>query len=140
MKTANLNHLELTEFTGKSDMNQHCYATFPLFGAHGTEYSATVYFELDPGDILGKHTDSAEELLLILDGEVEARIGNETGVLSKGEMAQVPKLVPHDITNIGPSRARILGFFGGANQIIATFEQPWLPTESNVVDTSKLTG
>ena len=64
MNTVDLNNLELTEFTGKNDRTQHCLATFPMFGAYGTEHSATVYFELEPGDNLGRHTDSAEELLL----------------------------------------------------------------------------
>jgi len=48
MTTVNLNELELNEFRGKQDKNQHCLAT--------------VYFELQPGDHLGRHTDSAEEL------------------------------------------------------------------------------
>lgn len=138
MTTVNLNNLDLTEFTAQNDQNQHCYASFPMFGAHGTEKSATVYFELEPGNNLGRHTDSAEELLLILEGEVEVSVGNETGILKKGSIARVPVMIPHDIKNIGNTRARVLGFFGGANHIVATFEKTWLPTQSNVVDTSEL--
>jgi quercetin dioxygenase-like cupin family protein len=140
MKTTNLNTLDLTEFTGKDDPGQHCRATFPLFGAHGTESIATVYFELDPGDTLGRHTDSAEELLLVLEGEVEAEVGGETGKLTKGEIALVPKMIPHNMKNSGSKRARILGIFGGANHIVATFENTWLPVDSNTVDTSKMAG
>ena len=139
MITANLNELELNEFQAKNDERQHCKATFPLIGAHGTEQSATVYFELEPGDNLGRHTDSAEELLLILDGEVEVTVGDETGRLSKNEVAVVPVMVPHDLKNIGTEKARVLGFFGGANNIVATFDNVWLPAESNVVDTAMLT-
>lgn len=140
MIKVNLNTVELTEFTGKNDSTQHCKATFPMFGAHGTEHSATVYFELEPGDNLGRHTDSAEELLLVLDGEVEAEVGGETGTVSKGEIVQVPRMVPHDFKNTGTARAKVIGFFGGANHIVATFEKTWLPTGSNVVDTSKIEG
>ncbi len=137
MKTVNLNQLPLLEFVGKDKPRQHCRATFPLLGADGTRQSATVYFEIEPGDHLGRHTDSAEELLLILEGTVEASIGDETGILSAGEIALVPKMVPHDIRNIGDGTARVLGFFGGANNIIATFDHKWLPTDSNVVDTAQ---
>lgn len=140
MNKVNLNKLELTEFTGKNDPGQHCHATFPLFGAHGTEATATVYFELEPGDTLGRHTDTAEELLLVLEGDVEAEIGGETEKLAEGEIAHVPRMVPHNMTNTGTGRARILGIFGGANHIVATFEKTWLPTDSNTVDTSLLVG
>lgn len=137
MLTVNLNKLELTEFTGKHNPDQHCRATFPLLGAHGTQKSATVYFELEPGKKLGRHTDSAEELLLILEGEVEVAVGEEKGRLSKGGIAVVPEMAPHDLRNVGQGVAKVLGFFGGANNIVATFEETWLPTHSNVVDTAK---
>lgn len=138
MTKANLNTLELTEFTGKDHPGQHCHATFPLFGAHGTRETATVYFELEPGDELGRHTDSAEELLLLLAGEVEAEIGGEMGSLSEGEIALVPRMVPHNLINTGKSKAKVLGIFGGANHIVATFEKTWLPVDSNTVDTAKM--
>ncbi len=140
MTTVNLNALELAEFTGKFDPQQHCRSTFPMLGAHGTQHSATVYFELEPGKKLGRHTDSAEELLLILEGTVEALVGAEKGVLSKGEMALVPVMVPHDLRNIGTTKAKVLGFFGGANHIVATFDQTWLPLDSNSVNTAEVFG
>ncbi len=140
MTTVDLNALELTEFTGKYDSQQHCRASFPILGAHGTRKTATVYFELEPGKNLGRHTDSAEELLLILEGDVEVSVGNEKGVLSKGGIALAPEMVPHDLRNVGATKAKVLGFFGGANHIVATFDQTWLPTESNTVDTAQVFG
>lgn len=138
MTTVNLNQLDLTEFTAIEDPRQHCRSTFPLLGAQGTENSATVYIELEPGDNLGRHTDSAEELLLILEGEVEVSIGEEKGSAAQGTIALVPKMVPHDMKNIGNKTAKILGFFGGANNIVATFDKTWLPVNANVVDTAQL--
>ena len=52
---------------------------FPIHSATGSASTATVLFELDPGAELGVHTDSAEELLIILQGTAEARIGDESG-------------------------------------------------------------
>jgi quercetin dioxygenase-like cupin family protein len=138
MTIVNLNQIELNEFIGKEDEKQHCKATFPLFGAHGTQDLATVYFELAPGDNLGMHTDSAEELLVILEGELTASIGKEYSQVAKRDIALVPKMVPHDIRNTGSTTAKVLGVFGGANNIVATFEKEWLPTYSNVVDTALL--
>lgn len=138
MTKVNLHNLELTEFTGKNKPGQHCHATFPLFGAHGSRETATVYFELEPGDELGRHTDSAEELLVLLQGEVEAEIDGETATLSEGDIALVPKMAPHNLVNTGENRAKVLGVFGGANHIVATFENTWLPVDSNTVDTAKM--
>ncbi|MBK8901190.1 MAG: cupin domain-containing protein [Anaerolineaceae bacterium] len=137
MISVDLNNLDLTEFTGKTNPGLHCRATFPLFSAHGSENSATVYFELEPGDALGWHTDSVEELLLILKGDVEVSVGDETGALSAGQMALVPTMVRHNLRNIGSETARVLGFFGSAN-FVATFEEVWLPTNSNMVDTAAM--
>lgn len=138
MLTVNLNKLELTEFSGKTKPKQHCRATFPLLGALGTKSSAAVYFELEPGNNLGRHTDSAEESLLILEGTVEVSVGEEKGKLAKGDIAVVPTMVPHDLRNVGKETAKVLGFFGGANNIVATFDEVWLPTNSNMVDTAQL--
>ena len=137
MITVDLNNLDLTEFTGKENAGLHCLATFPLFSAHGSENSATVYFELEPGDALGWHTDSVEELLLILKGDVEVSVGEETGELTEGQIALVPTMVRHNLRNIGSEKARVLGFFGSAN-FVATFDEAWLPTNSNMVDTAAM--
>lgn len=140
MTTVDLNRIELSEFTGKEDARQHCKASFPLVGAHGSRKLATVYFEIAPGDRLGRHTDSAEELLIVLEGQLEATINGEKAILEQGELALVPELEPHDLRNTGNGIARVLGVFGGSNNIVATFEQQWLPTESNIVDTALLFG
>jgi quercetin dioxygenase-like cupin family protein len=136
MITVNINELELNEFQGAVDTKQHCRATFPLIGAHGTKKTATVYFELQPGDYLGRHTDSAEEILYILEGEVEVEIGGQTAKATGGCLALVPEMVPHNLYNTGETVAKVLGVFGGANNIVATFEQAVMPVNTTVFDTS----
>lgn len=138
MTTTNINTIELNEFIGKNDKKQHCRATFPLIGAHGSKKLATVYFELEPGDHLGRHTDSAEELLIVMEGKVEATVGMETRIAEKGGLVLVPQMVPHNVRNIGSVKAKVLGIFGGTNNIVATFDEAMLPTETNIVDTSML--
>ena len=126
----------MTEFTAPENPGQRCKAAFPLLGSMGSKNSAAVYVELDPGEELGTHADSAEETLIVLEGKIEATVGEETAVASIGELILVPKMVLHNFRNIGDKKVKVLGFFGGANNIIATFENVWLPTESNMVDTS----
>jgi quercetin dioxygenase-like cupin family protein len=137
MITTNLNSLTLAEFQGKNHPELHCRATFPLVEALGTKNSTLVYFELKSGNSLGRHTDSEEEVLLILDGEVEVTVGEEQDRLAKNEIALVPKMAPHNVRNVGAGTAKVLGFFGSKN-IVATFDAPWLPADSNIVDTAQV--
>jgi quercetin dioxygenase-like cupin family protein len=140
MITGNLNNLQLHETWTENDARQHTRSAFPLVGVMGSENSAMVYFELQPGDHLGRHTDSAEEVLLILQGTVEVSVGEEQGRISQGEFALVPKMIPHDLRNVGQETVKVLGFFGGANNIVATFDEVWLPNNSRVVDTALVFG
>jgi quercetin dioxygenase-like cupin family protein len=140
MVKVEIDKLELNEFIAKNNPGQRAKATFPLLGAHGTKESAVVYFEIDPGEELGSHTDSAEEILLIMEGNVEAVVGEKKTEASRGNLLLVPKMVSHNFRNIGSGKAKVLGFFGGANNIVATFDNVWLPVETNTVDTAAMTG
>ena len=62
--------------------------SFPAHSATGTASTATVLFELDPGAELPVHTDSAEELLIVVQGSGEARIGDEVGSLEASGRAR----------------------------------------------------
>lgn len=137
MITVNLNKLELNDARGENRPDIHTQATFPLAGALGSENSALVYFELAPGKSLGRHTDSVEEILLILAGTVEVTIGEEQAQVSQGELALVPTMVPHDLRNVGDDTAKVLGFFGEAN-FVATFDVPFLPDHISVFDTAQM--
>jgi mannose-6-phosphate isomerase-like protein (cupin superfamily) len=98
--------------------------SFPVHSAAGTASTATVLFELDPGATLGVHTDSAEELLVILQGTAEARIGDEIGRLEKNQVGLVPPMAPHGLRNIGDDVLRVLGTFS-ASTVVSTFEEPF---------------
>lgn len=140
MYSQNLNHLELLEFAGRGNELQQCRAHFPLLGFNGSESLASVYFELEPGRHLGRHVDSAEELLVVLEGEVEAEVNGKTIEAAVGSLILIPRQAAHNIRNIGTGRAKVLGVFGGANQIVAEFEEAWLPANSHRVDTRDLAG
>ena len=98
--------------------------SFPLHSATGTASTATVLFELDPGAELGVHTDSAEELLVIVQGTAEARVGDEVGRLEQHQVALVPPMAPHGLRNIGDDVLRVFGTFS-ASTVVSTFEEPF---------------
>jgi quercetin dioxygenase-like cupin family protein len=100
--------------------------SFPLHSATGTASTATVLFELDPGAELPVHTDSAEELLIVVQGTGEARVGDEVGRITKHDVALVPPMAPHGLRNIGDDVLRILGTFSSST-VVSTFERPLEP-------------
>jgi quercetin dioxygenase-like cupin family protein len=129
-----IEELELMEVWYEDDPTMRVKVNFPFFLGTGTKNTAVVYFEIEPGYRLGTHTDSAEEILLILEGEAEVNLGDEQGRLSAEEMALVPAMVPHSLRNVGNERMRVAGFFS-SNVLVSTFDQPMMPFGQRVVGT-----
>jgi quercetin dioxygenase-like cupin family protein len=129
--TVDLNDIELMDSGTAGGPDR---VTFPFHSGTGTASTAAVLFEVEPGNALGMHTDSAEEILLILAGTVEASLGEERGQLSAGQAALIPAMVPHGIRNIGNETARCVGFFAAA-EVVSTFDQPMMPVGQPVVGT-----
>jgi quercetin dioxygenase-like cupin family protein len=126
--------LELMEVWYETDPTMRLKVNFPVFLGTGSKNTAVVYFEIEPGYRLGTHTDSVEEILLILEGQVEVSLGEEEGRLSAGQMAVVPALVPHGMRNVGEERVRVAGFFS-SNVIVSTFDKPMMPFGQRVIGT-----
>ncbi len=94
--------------------------SFPFHSATGTASTATVLFELDPGAELPVHRDSAEELLVVLQGEAEARVGDEVGRIGTHQVALVPPMAPHGLRNVGEDVLRVFGTFSSST-VVSTF-------------------
>ncbi len=139
MHTADLNNLEMIEAWYENDPAMRLTFTFPFYAATSNENSSVVYFEIEPGRYLGTHIDSAEEIVLILSGTVEARLGDETGRLSTGQAALIPAMVPHGVRNVGEETARCVGFFSAAT-VASTFDRPMMPFGQQTVGTPPVAG
>ncbi len=107
--------------------------TFPINKWAGSADSAVVYFEVEPGDRLAQHTDSAEEILYIVSGEAEAQVGDERGRLTAGDLAVIPAMVPHGLVNDGTETVKVVGFFS-ESEIISTFSEPMQPLGAAVLN------
>ena len=125
MQIVNLRELPL-----QSNFEGH-HVTFPVSSATGTAATATVYMEFEPGAELPEHRDSAEELLVVLEGELEASVDGESGTLREGDLAVVPPMAPHGFRNVSDRPARALGFFGGSTNV-ATFTEAHGPEQWRV--------
>jgi quercetin dioxygenase-like cupin family protein len=123
--TARTPDLELINVT-QPDGRMNVHVEFPINTHTGSADSAVVYFEIDPGERLATHTDSAEEVLYIVQGEAEATAGDETGRASAGDLVVIPAMVPHGVRNVGTERLKVVGFFT-ESKIVSTFEEPLQP-------------
>lgn len=126
MLTANLS--DLTMLTGwfEDDPSYRTRVAFPLYRSTGTKDSSVVYMEIEPGEALREHTDSREEIVLVLAGTLEAVVADERAVAGPGTLVLVPEMVPHGFRNVGTETARAVGFFAGS-MVESTFPVPIQP-------------
>jgi mannose-6-phosphate isomerase-like protein (cupin superfamily) len=126
VKYVDLASVELMDVLSALDPTRQVRVGFPHHSLTDNASTATVYFELEPRMHVGVHTDSAEELLVILEGEAEATVGDETASARTGGIVTVPAMEPHDVRNVGEGPLRVLGFFS-ASTVVATFEEAVAP-------------
>lgn len=134
MLTAKTSGQELMQVWLDSDPESaRLRVTFPINKWTGSNDSAVVYFEIEPGDRLARHTDSAEEVLYVVSGEAEAEIGDERGRISAGDLAVIPAMVPHGLVNVGDQPVKVVGFFS-ESEILSTFDEPMQPIGASVLN------
>ena len=126
MQAVQIDELELFEGWSQSDAGMRVRAGFPISSGTGTRSTAVVYFELEPGEHLGTHTDSAEEILYVVSGSGEATVGDERAAVRAGTLAVVPALAPHSVKNTGEETLRIVGFFSSST-VLSVFDDPMEP-------------
>ena len=134
MLTARTSELELMQGWFESDPEHtRVRVTFPINKWAGSADSAAVYFEIEPGDRLAEHTDSAKEILYLVAGDAEAQVGNERRRLTAGDLAVIPAMVPHGVANVGTETVKVVGFFSEP-EIISTFNEPVQPFGAAVLN------
>ncbi len=128
--------LELRDAWLDSDPSARWRLNVPLSEMTGTESCSLIYFELDPGCRLPRHTDSAEEIVLVLAGSVLARVAERELQVGAGGVVVIPREAPHEIRNSGPAVLRAIGFFATASPV-ATFDEPVMPGGTRIRGTTR---
>ena len=134
MHTVHTRRLDLLPAHHRDDEANVVRAAWPVHRGTGSRSTAAVYFELDRGVRLGRHTDSAEELLVVLAGEVDVIVGDERRRVAAGGMAVVPAEVPHDVVGAGGGTARVTGVFPSST-VVSVFDDEWVPYGTRVLGT-----
>ena len=134
MHAVQTQQLELLPARHRDDEANVVRAAWPLSRASGSRSTAAVYFELDRGMRLGRHTDSGEEVLVVLAGEVDVIVGDERRRVAAGGLAVVPAEVPHDVVGAGDGTARVTGVFPSST-VVSVFDDEWAPYGTRVLGT-----
>ncbi len=126
MLSVDVKKLQLVEMHTPEDDSLDIRVAFPVSAEHGAASTAIVYFELDPGKRLGRHTDSQEEVLYIVAGQGQAEVGGEWSAVSEGDLVVVPGQFSHQVRNTGESTLKVIGFFSGSS-VVSIFEESYIP-------------
>lgn len=95
----------------------------------GAAASGSSLLEVDPGCCLPRHTDSAEETIVVTDGVAEVIVGDERAEVPAGGLALVPKDVPHEVRNAGDATLRFAAVYAEPD-VVTTYEREVQPDGS----------
>jgi|SRR5215211_3609989 len=92
----------------------------------GAAASGSSLLEIDPGRRLPRHTDSAEETIVVVTGAALVSIAEQRERIVAGGIAVVPAGVPHEVANPGEELLRFAAVYAGTD-VVTTYEQPVQP-------------
>jgi quercetin dioxygenase-like cupin family protein len=95
----------------------------------GAADSGSSLLEVQPGKRLPRHTDSAEEVIVVLAGTAEVAVGQERRTLAPGGVAVVPKCVPHEVRNAGEELLRFAAIYAEPD-VVTSYEREVQPEGS----------
>ncbi len=81
-----------------------------------TERSQTGLLTLEAGEASSDQPsmhEKSDQVLVVLEGEVTAKIGEESAQLKRGDAVTVPAKTPHTFTNHGQERAVTFSVYAG---------------------------
>ena len=81
----------------------------------GTTSSSLSLSVVESGAGAPLHTHRADELIVVLEGSLDVRIGDETHRVGPDHTLVVPPDVAHGFTSVGPGPARLMAFFPVSN-------------------------
>jgi quercetin dioxygenase-like cupin family protein len=126
MITARVDEIELQEGWSEEAPDVAFKFGLGVSAADGSASTQVVCVTLEPGKAGGRHAHSAEELLLVLDGEAELTVADERERVAAGGMAVIPAGVPHNPVNAGSEPMRFLAIFPSA-AVLHTWDAPVEP-------------
>ena len=114
------------------DPSMRFVAIFPVGEKEGAQACSVAYSIIEPGKHTGLHSDNAEEVVFVAEGEGEVFSIGATSRLEAGKFIVFPAGTDHDIYAQGSEAMRLLSFFP-TTEILSTFQQEIYPVGGNVL-------
>src|SRR4051812_46257952 len=89
---------------------------------HGARASGSSLLEVPAACRLPRHTDSAEEVIVVTSGVAEVVVGDERDTVAAGGVALVPADVPHEVVNAGDEPLRFVAVYA-ATDVVTRYER-----------------
>jgi quercetin dioxygenase-like cupin family protein len=103
--------LELSDAWQEGDATARWRSASGHSPSEGSQSSGSSLLEIDPGCRLPRHTDSAEETIVVLSGTARVCVADETVDMPAGGLAVVPKCVRHEVLNAGDELLRFAAVY-----------------------------
>ena len=87
------------------------YRTWDIAGPANGMYTTLTYAVAEAGTGAPLHQHEDEELIVVLEGVVEARLGDEVCTVGADHTLAIPANVPHAFTVVGDAGAKLLVYF-----------------------------
>lgn len=87
----------------------------------GARASGSSLLEVPPGCRLPRHTDSAEETIVVIEGRATVALDGELHEVGAGDVALVPADLPHEVRNTGEGPLRFVAVYA-ATDVVTTYE------------------
>src|SRR5215203_4407605 len=107
METASFSDSELEDSWYQGDET----ARWRTSSGHAGESSGSSLLEVDPGCRLPRHTDSAEEAVVVVAGSARVVVGEETSDVPAGGVALIPREIPHEVHSTGDEPLRFVALY-----------------------------
>jgi len=122
MTTIEFKSTELSE----SWLEEDEAARWRTASGHEGASSGSSLLEVEPGRRLPRHTDSAEETIVVVAGSARVTVGEDSETVDAGGLALVPADVPHEVQSVGAEPLRFVAVYA-SNDVTTTYEHPVQP-------------
>jgi mannose-6-phosphate isomerase-like protein (cupin superfamily) len=95
----------------------------------GAQSSGSSVLEVGPGHRLPRHTDSAEEVIVVLEGVAEVTVGDERALVPAGGLVVVPRCLAHEVRNAGDVPLRFAAVYAEPD-VVTEYERDVQPDGS----------
>jgi quercetin dioxygenase-like cupin family protein len=123
--------LDLNEAWVEGDESARWRSAAALGPGNGADESGASLLEVAAGCRLPRHTDSAEETIVVLEGRAEVEVDDKRELVERSGIALVPAYEPHSVRNAGDERLRFVALYASA-EVVSTYEQPVEPSGERV--------